>query len=270
MDNKADTQAEMLTNTITGMCPANPHTLFETIAKNQHHKIGLYSALVQHAPSPGLQQAIEQMAAMGPRQTKALTAIAAKYEIEEDTSGMPTEETPKKPPYPFVFFSALEENLTWCDKVKQVLSLELQQICHLAQFAALAPHETARMMVLRFIGGELSEAEFWNSIFCNSCDTCQPSYSNGEQQPNLPTGINTGSDTFDGPGAIPAPGIGLPITGIDINMGPNTSIIFPELSASAKAAKDDTTGIDTEPAATIPMPPIPSSETEGTAANGEK
>ncbi|MEG3069768.1 MAG: hypothetical protein RQM92_01985 [Candidatus Syntrophopropionicum ammoniitolerans] len=66
MDNKADTQAETLANTITSMCPANPRTLFDTIAKNQRQKIGLYSALAQHAPSTGLQQAIEQMAARDP------------------------------------------------------------------------------------------------------------------------------------------------------------------------------------------------------------
>lgn len=252
MDNKADTQAETLTNTITSMCPANPHTLFDTIAKNQRQKIGLYSALAQRAPSPGLQQTIEQMVAMGPKQTKALIAMATMYEIGEDTPTTPAKQTPIKPSYPSVFFSASERSSTWCNIVKQVLNLELQQICHLAQFAALAPHETARMMALRFIGGELSEAEFWNSIFCNSCDTCQPDYPDGEQQPGLPAGINTGPDTFDDPGATPAPGMGLPNTGI--NMGPNTSIIFPELSASAQAARDDTTSV----------------EAEETAENGEK
>ena len=140
---------------------------------------------------------------------------------------------------------------TWCDKVKQVMNLELQQICHLAQFAALAPHETARMMVLRFISGELSETEFWNSIFCNSCDTCLPGYPGEEQQPGHPAGINTGSNTFGGPGAIPAPG-----------MGPNTSIIFPELSAGAKAVKDDSTSVETKPAATASMLPVASTEAE--------
>ncbi|MEG3069767.1 MAG: hypothetical protein RQM92_01980 [Candidatus Syntrophopropionicum ammoniitolerans] len=70
---------------------------------------------------------------------EVLDAIATMYEIREDTPTMPAKQTSTKPSYPSAFFSASERNSTWCDKAKQVLNLELQQICHLAQFAALAP-----------------------------------------------------------------------------------------------------------------------------------
>ena len=213
----------MLTNTITSTVrPIHTPCL---ILLPKTNTIRLDCIPIGSCASPGLQRQLSN-SRYGTRQTKALTAIAAKYEIEEDTSGMPTEETPKNP-HPSLL-SALEENLT-CVIVKQVLNLELQRLPPGSVCRSI--YETARMMVLRFIGGELSEAEFWNSI-CNS-DTCRPVI-NGEQQPNYPKHKHR-SDTFDGPGAIPFP-LGSHYR-YRYKHGPNTIYYFPELRPALKPPK---------------------------------
>ncbi|MDD4334695.1 MAG: hypothetical protein PHY77_03715 [Desulfotomaculaceae bacterium] len=162
---------------------------------------------------------------------------------------------------------------TWCNKVRQILNAELKQICHLARLATPAPNEEARMMVLRLISEELDEVKFWNNILCCACDKWMPDSPGVGYQPGIPTpcpigpsfppanpgigvgpsigtnpGVNIGSDTFGGPGMLPAPGMGM-------SMGPSTPIFFPELSAGAYPVKGDLTNAGPDSTAAASMPP---------------
>ena len=103
---------------------------------------------------------------------------------------------------------------TWCDKVSQIINSELQQICHLARLAMLAPNEAARVMVLRLIDEEIGEAKFWSNVHCCSCDTCMPGSPGTGWQPGIPAPCPAGP-------ACPSTG---PVIGVGPSIGSSPGI----------------------------------------------
>lgn len=119
-------------------------------------------------------------------------------------------------------------------RVREVLQMELRQICSLANMALLAPNEVTRGMVLDLISDELDDAKFLSHVLCAYSDTL---VSPGVPCPGVPVV----------PGVPGVPGVGPagPVVGPQTDLGPafgTGPAVFPQpgymYSPDAPAASD--------------------------------
>lgn len=128
---------------------------------------------------------------------------------------------------------------TLLGKVREVLNIELRQICYLAHLAEMAPNEVARNMVLQLIDHELQEAMFWNNVLC--------AYSNLAVSPGVP-------------GAPPGAGPVGPVTGPQTDLGPAFNMgpdVFPQpgyMYSPEHAAPAGPAASDAKPPNLPPLP----------------